>query len=90
MLTQLQLVLYGVGMFFENAEILKAVLLGKGTQAQQDVVALNTALALYVGEAVPETGDYFDTFAKAVVLAKDVLQSGLAWKKLEQLDQFLH
>lgn len=25
----------------ENAEILKAVLQGKGTQAQQDVVALN-------------------------------------------------
>lgn len=74
----------------ENAEILKAVLLGKGTQAQQDVVALNTALALYVGEAVPETDNYFDTFAKAVVLAKDVLQSGAAWKKLEQLAKFLH
>lgn len=73
----------------ENAEILKAVLLGKGTQAQQDVVALNTALALYVGEAVPETGDCFETFAKAVVIAKDILQSGLAWQKLEQLAQFL-
>jgi anthranilate phosphoribosyltransferase len=73
----------------ENAEILKAVLQGKGTQAQQDVVALNTALALYVGEAVPQTCDYFDTFAQAVVLAKDILQSGAAWKKLEQLAQFL-
>ncbi|MEO1183325.1 MAG: anthranilate phosphoribosyltransferase [Cyanobacteria bacterium J06636_27] len=36
----------------ENADILQAVLQGKGTQAQQDVVALNTALALEVGEAV--------------------------------------
>jgi anthranilate phosphoribosyltransferase len=73
----------------ENADILKAVLQGKGTQAQQDVVALNTALALYVGEAVPDTCDYFDTFAKAVVLAKDVLQSGHAWEKLEELSLFL-
>ncbi len=73
----------------ENAEILKTVLQGKGTQAQQDVVALNAALALYVGEAVPETKDYFDSFAQAVVLAKNVLQSGAAWKKLEQLSEFL-
>ena len=36
----------------ENAEILKAVLQGKGTAAQQDVVALNAALALQVGDAV--------------------------------------
>ncbi|MFQ4144109.1 anthranilate phosphoribosyltransferase [Chlorogloeopsis sp. ULAP02] len=73
----------------ENVEILKAVLQGKGTQAQQDVVVLNTALALYVGETVPKSSDYFDTFAKAVVLAREILHSGLAWKKLEQLAQFL-
>jgi anthranilate phosphoribosyltransferase len=73
----------------ENAEILKAVLQGKGTQAQRDVVTLNAALAIFVGEAVPESGDYFDTFAKAVVFAREVLHSGLAWKKLEQLAQFL-
>lgn len=73
----------------ENAEILKAVLQGKGTQAQQDVVALNTALALYVGEAVPDTDNYFDTFTNAIVLARETLNSGLAWKKLEQLAQFL-
>ncbi len=73
----------------ENAEILKAVLQGKGTQAQQDVVALNTALALYAGEVVPDNGDYFNSISQAVVLAKDVLQSGEAWKKLEQLAEFL-
>ncbi|MBD0301321.1 MAG: anthranilate phosphoribosyltransferase, partial [Tolypothrix sp. T3-bin4] len=36
----------------ENAEILKAVLQGKGTAAQHDVVALNAALALQVGGAI--------------------------------------
>lgn len=66
----------------ENAEILSAILQGKGSQAQQNVVALNTSLALYVGEAVSETDDYVDTFAKAVVLARKILQSGVAWKKL--------
>jgi anthranilate phosphoribosyltransferase len=73
----------------ENAEILQAVLRGQGTQAQQDIVVLNAALALYVGEAVPEKGNYLDTLAKAHVLARDIVQSGLAWKKLEQVAQFL-
>lgn len=73
----------------ENVEILRAVLQGKGTQAQQDVVALNTALALFVGEAIPNTDDYLDSFAKGVALARDILQSGAAWTKLEQLVRFL-
>ena len=73
----------------ENAKILQAVLRGQGTSAQQDMVVLNAALALYVGEAVPEKGNYLDTLAKAHVLARDIVQSGLAWKKLEQLAQFL-
>lgn len=41
----------------ENAQILKNVLQGKGTRTQQDVVTLNTALALQVG-GVTEPGDY--------------------------------
>ncbi len=73
----------------ENADILKAVLSGKGTLAQQDVVALNTAFALYVGEAVPDLGNDIETFGKAIVLAKEVLASGVAWEKLEQLANFL-
>ena len=67
----------------ENAAILKAVLQGKGTRSQQDVVALNAALALYVGESVTELN-------QGVSIAKDILQSGLAWNKLAQLAQFLH
>ncbi|MBD2440505.1 anthranilate phosphoribosyltransferase [Nostoc sp. FACHB-110] len=74
----------------ENAEILKAVLQGKGTPAQQDVVALNTALALQVGEAIEGTKDISQACIKGITLAKEVLQSGAAWTKLEQLAVFLH
>ncbi|MFH7029287.1 MAG: anthranilate phosphoribosyltransferase [Heteroscytonema crispum UTEX LB 1556] len=73
----------------ENAEILKAVLQGKGTQPQQDVVALNAALALYAGEAIADNGDYVKTFSDAVILAKEVIQSGEPWKKLQGLAKFL-
>ncbi|QKQ74137.1 anthranilate phosphoribosyltransferase [Nostoc sp. TCL240-02] len=73
----------------ENAEILKAVLQGKGTQAQQDVVALNTALALQVGEAIDGETDILVGCVKGIVLAKEILQSGAAWTKLEQLAEFL-
>jgi anthranilate phosphoribosyltransferase len=68
----------------ENASILKDILQGKGTIAQQDVVALNAALALQVGEAV-EWEDYCAGIAKA----KEILASGLAWTKLEALVEFL-
>ncbi|OYD95369.1 anthranilate phosphoribosyltransferase [Nostoc sp. 'Peltigera membranacea cyanobiont' 210A] len=74
----------------ENAEILKAVLQGKGTQAQQDVVALNTALALQVGEAIHGETDVLAGCVKGIALAKGILQSGAAWTKLEQLAEFLH
>lgn len=72
----------------ENADILKAVLQGKGTRPQQDVVALNAALALFVGEAIGSEHS-LDTFARGFTLAKEVLQSGEAWRKLEELAQFL-
>lgn len=72
----------------ENADILRALLQGSGTQAQQDVVALNAALALFVGEAIGEEPS-LDTFARGFTLAKEVLQSGEAWRKLEELAQFL-
>jgi anthranilate phosphoribosyltransferase len=73
----------------ENAEILQAVLQGKGTPAQQDVVALNAALALAVGEALDETKDMQAAFRQGIVLAKDILHSGAAWTKLQQLAEFL-
>lgn len=66
----------------ENAAILKSVLQGRGTQAQRDVVALNAALALEVGGVV-------DSPSKGVAVAKEVLSSGNAWNKLEDLVKFL-
>ncbi|MBD2503457.1 anthranilate phosphoribosyltransferase [Anabaena azotica] len=68
----------------ENAQILKDVLQGKGTQAQQDAVALNAALALQVAGVVPLLDH-----AQGVTVAKEILQTGSAWKKLEELVQFL-
>jgi anthranilate phosphoribosyltransferase len=65
-----------------NAEILKAVLQGEGTQAQQDVVALNAALALQVGDKVT-------TPTAGIQLAQEVLGSGAAWETLERLVTFL-
>jgi anthranilate phosphoribosyltransferase len=68
----------------ENATILRNVLQGKGTQAQQDVVALNASLALQVGGAVP-----LEDHRKGIEIAKEVMASGAAWSKLEQLVRFL-
>jgi anthranilate phosphoribosyltransferase len=67
----------------ENADILRAVLQGRGTQAQRDTVALNAALAFQVGEVVP-----LGNHAQGLSLAQDILQSGAAWSKLEQFVQF--
>ena len=74
----------------QNAEILRSVLQGKGTQAQQDVVALNAALALSVGNAIPQEGiGPIVTYQKGVTLAKEILASGAAWDKVEALVKFL-
>ncbi|MDB9372753.1 anthranilate phosphoribosyltransferase [Nodularia sphaerocarpa] len=73
----------------ENAEILQAVLQGKGTKPQQDVVALNTALALQVSQIVDGETDVLDNCMKNLVLAQEILQSGAAWTKLAQLAEFL-
>ena len=72
----------------ENMTILRNVLQGKGTQAQQEAVALNTALALQVGGVA--TGDSFEAAcAQGVTTAKEIIASGAAWDKLEQLVAFL-
>jgi anthranilate phosphoribosyltransferase len=68
----------------ENALILKNVLQGKATQAQQDVVALNAALALQVGGAIP-----LEDHKAGIELARGVMDSGAAWSKLQQLVKFL-
>ena len=69
----------------QNAEILRSVLQGSGTQAQQDVVALNAALALQVGAAM----DTANSHQTNLTLARSILSSGTAWEKLEQLVRFL-
>ena len=66
----------------ENADILRAVLQGKGTQAQTDCVALNSGLALRVGGAA-------STWSEGVSIASDILKNGAAWVKAEELVQFL-
>ena len=69
----------------ENALILKNVLQGKATQAQQDAVALNASLALQVGGVIP-----LEDHEAGIAIARDVISSGAAWSKLEQLVKFLH
>lgn len=66
-----------------NTEILRSVLQGKGTQAQKDAVTLNAALALRVGQAV-------DSYESGVDRAREILVSGAAWEKLNQLVEFLN
>jgi len=68
----------------ENATILRNVLQGKGTAAQQDAVALNASLALQVGAIVP-----LEDHKTGIEIARDVMNSGAAWSKLEELVGFL-
>ncbi|MDF0554671.1 anthranilate phosphoribosyltransferase [Kamptonema sp. UHCC 0994] len=68
----------------ENSQILRDVLQGKGTLAQRSAVALNASLALQVGGIVP-LGAHEQGFS----LANDILLSGKAWLKLEELVKFL-
>jgi anthranilate phosphoribosyltransferase len=72
----------------ENTAILAAVLQGKGTQAQRDVVALNAALALKVGKKV-QGSSLNEALAEGIALAQDILASGVAWDKLQSLVRFL-
>jgi anthranilate phosphoribosyltransferase len=67
----------------ENAEILRSVLQSKGSVAQANCVALNSGIALRVaGKAA--------TWEEGVKLASEVISSGAAWQKLEQLVLFLN
>ncbi|NER19209.1 MAG: anthranilate phosphoribosyltransferase [Symploca sp. SIO1C2] len=69
----------------ENVTILRQVLQGKGTSAQQDAVALNASLALQVGEIVP-----LEDHEAGMKLAREVMASGAPWSKLEELVKFLN
>ncbi|WP_448379801.1 anthranilate phosphoribosyltransferase [Gloeomargarita sp.] len=62
----------------DNAAILANVLQGRGTTAQRDVVALNSGIALWTAERT-------DSIGAGIALAQDILASGAAWEKLQQL-----
>jgi len=65
-----------------NRAILEAVLQGRGSAAQADVVALNTALVLWAAGRV-------DTIAQGLEAARAALAAGQGWQKLEHLRQAL-
>lgn len=64
----------------ENAEIVKMVLKGKEGPFK-DTVLLNSGLALYAAEAAP-------SFSDGVRLAREVIDSGAAYEKLEILKTY--
>ncbi|TVQ52632.1 MAG: anthranilate phosphoribosyltransferase [Spirulina sp. DLM2.Bin59] len=72
------------GELAENTAILTAVLQGKGTAAQMDVVALNGAIALQVAGVVPMLDH-----AAGIAKAREILATGAAWDKLQALITFL-
>jgi len=61
-----------------NAETINGVFTGKITGARRDAIVLNAAGALVVGEKSTD-------FKTGVALAKDLLDSGFAAKKLDEL-----
>ena len=61
-----------------NRAILEAVLQGRGTAAQSDVVALNTALVLWAS-------GHTDTLEAGLPQVQEALASGEGWRRLEQL-----
>jgi anthranilate phosphoribosyltransferase len=60
------------------------VLQGKGTQAQTDAVALNASLALQVAGAIA-----WEDHVAGITKAKEIMASGAAWTKLQELVTFL-
>ncbi len=70
------------GSVAENASILQNVLQGKGSRAQQDIVALNASAALQVAGVATD-------WVTGLQLAQDCLASGAGWQKVEQLVRFL-
>ena len=77
-LTQAPLEALKGGDLSANQEILRSVLQGRGSRAQMDVVAFNTALVLWAA------GQEQD-LARAVQQSLDVMERGLPWQRLEAL-----
>ena len=61
-----------------NASILEAVLRGRGSAAQRDVVALNTALVIWAA-------GLSDSVESGLPMALQALETGAAWERLESL-----
>ena len=66
------------GELADNQAILEAVLQGRATAPQRDVVALNAALVLWASGRA-------DSVATAVPLALEAMASGQAWQRFESL-----
>ncbi len=65
-----------------NIDILRSILNGKGTKAQREVVALNTALVLWV------SGKEMD-LSKGIKSSLETLESSKPWDKFNELKNFL-
>ncbi len=61
----------------ENAQLIKEVLLGKDTGAKKDALVINSAAALYLAGRV-------ETLIEGVVLARETIESGRAYSKLQE------
>lgn len=62
----------------ENAKITKAILTGEEKGAKRDIVLLNAGATLYVGGVA-------ESIAEGVKLAAETIDTGAAYKKLEEL-----
>ena len=62
----------------ENANITKAILTGEEKGAKRDIVLLNAGATLYVGGVA-------ESIAEGVKLAAETIDTGAAYKKLEEL-----
>ncbi len=62
----------------ENAEILKGLLKGEILGAKRDILLLNAGASLYVGKKA-------QSIKEGIELAKEIIDNGKAYKKLEEL-----
>jgi anthranilate phosphoribosyltransferase len=65
----------------ENVKITNDILKGWGSGAKRDIVLLNTAAALVVGQVAGDIND-------GIAMAKEAIAGGAAFKKLEELIKF--
>lgn len=65
----------------DNVKITRDILKGVEKSAKRDIVLLNTAAALVVGQVAKDIND-------GIARAKEAIDSGKAFKKLEELIKF--